>query len=90
MACFVETSVIIEKEIEKLYDLKKFNQFIFLYNVYHIDRCEHDSCENCDFLNKLKSIYFKHYPDELNATESLQNFCRKYYRNFFSLTSLLK
>ena len=90
MADFVETAVTFEKEIEKRYDLRRFNQFIFLCNVYHMDRCEHDSCENFDFIIKLENIYFKHYPDELNGTDSLKNFCRKFHGNFSFLTSLLK
>ena len=74
MADFVETAVIIEKVIEKLYNLKKFNQFILLCNAYHMDICEHDYYDNCNFIINLENIYFKHYLDELNGIESLQNF----------------
>ena len=75
MADFEETAVIIEKEIEKLYSLKKFNQFICLCDLYHINRCEHDACDNCNFVNKLECIYFKHYSVEVNGIESLQKCC---------------
>lgn len=90
MADFVETVVINEHEIEKLYDLRKFNQFICLCNLYQTDNFEYDSCDNCSFIINLVNIYFKYYLDNLNGIESLQNFCRKHHRNFFSLTSLLK
>ena len=48
MTNFEETAMIIEMEIEKLYNLKKFNQVIYLCNIYHINRCEHNDCNNSD------------------------------------------
>ena len=90
MTDFEETAVIVEKEIEKLYCLIKFNQFICLCNIYHIDCCEHDGCNNCNFVNKLERIYFENYPDEVNRTKSLQKCCREYHGSFFSLTSFFK
>ena len=90
MSDFEEAAVIIKKEIKMLHNFKKFNQFICLCNIYHINQCEHDDCNNCDFVNEHERIYFKNYLDKVNGTESLQKCCREYHGNFFSLTSFLK
>ena len=90
MTDFEETAVVIEKEIEKLYNSKKFNQFICLCTVYHVNRCQNEKCINCNFLNELEHVYFENYPDEVNGTECLQNLCRVHFGSFFSLTCFLK
>ena len=89
MTDFEEMAVITEKEIEKLYNFQKFNQFICLCNIYHINRCEHDNCNNCNFVNKLEHIFFENYPGQVNGTEPYK-IVAEYHGNFFSLTSFLK
>ena len=42
MAQYEETAVVIEKEIEKLSSLEKFEGFICLSIYYHVNRCEND------------------------------------------------
>ena len=86
----MKTAVIIEKEIEKLDCLEKIQRFITLCSFYHVDRCKHNNCVNCSFINKLSYIYTENFPDEKNGTLGLQQFCREYFGSFFSLTTLLK
>ena len=57
MAEYEETAVIIEKEIEKLSSLEKFDRFIHLSTYHHVNRCENDDCTNCAFVNNLCHIY---------------------------------
>ena len=52
-----DAAVIIEKEIEKLNNLQKFNHFICLCTFYHANHCEQENCINCSFVNKLEYIY---------------------------------
>ena len=85
-----DAAVTIEKEIEKLNNLQKFNHFICLCTFYHANHCEQENCINCSFVNKLEYIYTENYPDELNRTEDLQKFCRECFGSFFSLTCFLK
>ena len=86
----METAVIIEKEIEKLDCLKKFQRFITLCSFYHVDRCKRNNCVNCSFINKLSYIYTENFPHEVNETLGLQKFCREYFGSFFSLIILSK
>ena len=87
MAEYEETAVIIEKEIEKLSSLEKFDRFIRLSTYYHVNRCENDDCTNFAFVNKLCHIYHGNYTGGENEVLKI---CRKYFGNFFSLTVLLK
>ena len=86
----METAVIIEKEIEKLDCLKKFQRFITLCSFYHVDCCKRNNCVNCSFINKLSYIYTENFPHEVNETLGFQKFCREYFGSFFSLTILSK
>ena len=87
MTEYEETAVIIEKEIEKLSSLEKFDRFIRLSTYYHVNRCENDDCTNCAFVNKLCHIYHGNYTGGENEVLKI---CRKYFGNFFSLTVLSK
>ena len=59
MSQYKETIAIIEKEIEKLNNLQKFNRFICLCTFYHANRCEQENCISCSFVNKLEYISLK-------------------------------
>ena len=56
MVPYVKTAVIIEKEIEKLNCLEKFNHFTDVCSFYHFNLCEKEKCINYSFINKLKYI----------------------------------
>ena len=90
MAEYEETAVIIEKEIEELSSLEKFNRFICLCTYHHVNRCENDDCGNCTFVNKLCHIYHGNYMGGENEVLNLQKICRKYFGNLSSLTVFLK
>ena len=90
MSQYEEAVVIIEKEIEILNSLQKFNRLTCLCTFYHVNRCEQENCINCSFADKLEYIYTENYPDEVNGTEGLQKFCMEYFGSFFSLTCFLK
>ena len=93
MAQYKETAVIIEKEIEKLSSLEKFERFISLSIYYHVNRCENDEivwymCENntnCIFVNKYCHIYHRNYTGGENEALNLQKICRNCLGNLFSL-----
>ena len=85
-----ETAVIKEKEIEKLNTLEKFDKFIRLSTYFHVNRSENDDCKNCTFINKICYIYKGNYKGGENDVLRLQNICRKYFGNFFSMTVFLK
>ena len=72
MSQYKETTAIIEKEIEKLNNLQKFNHFTCLCTFCHTNHCEQENCINCSFVNKLEYIYTENYPDKVNGTEGLQ------------------
>ena len=56
-----ETAVIIEKDIEELNSMHKFDQNINLSAYYHLNRCENGvRRSNWDFLLKLRYIYIEH------------------------------
>ena len=86
----MKTAVIIEKEIEKLDCLEKIQRFVILCFFYHGDLCKHNNCVNCSFIDKLSYIYTENFPDKKSGMLGLQQFCRKYFGSFFSLTTLLK
>ena len=90
MAQYKETAVIIEKEIEKLSTLEKFDQCIGLSIYYHVNRCENDDCTNCIFVNKLCHIYHENYIGGKNEVLNLQKIFREYFGNFFSPTIFSK
>lgn len=48
-----ETAVQIEKDIEDLSSMEKFDQFINLVNYFHLYRCKIEKCNNCYFLCNL-------------------------------------
>ena len=90
MSQYEEAAVIIEKEIEILNNLQKFNRLTCLCIFYHVNRCEQENCTNCSFADKLEYIFTENYPDKVNGTEGLQKFCMEYFGSFFSLTCFLK
>lgn len=51
-----ETAVQIEKDIEDLSSMEKFDQLINLVNYYHLYRCKIEKCNNCYFLCNLRGV----------------------------------
>ena len=86
----MEPSAVIETEIEKLNNLDKFWQFIDLSTIFHLRRCRHNNFGNCNFIEAITNIYIENFYDKENGTQNVQRFCREYFRNFFSLVTLLK
>ena len=44
----------IEKEIENLCDMGKFDSFLNVVNLYHVKRCRKNNCGTCNFTCNLK------------------------------------
>ena len=78
-------AVVIEKEIEALNDLKKFDRFIVLSLYYYVDCCKHSNCSNCKFMMELRNIYLTYI--DVKTEKKLFNFlekhCREYFGSFF-------
>ena len=85
MACYQEMAVTIEKDIEDLNCFKKLDQFIVLYNHYHMNCCEIGiDCKNHNFLMNLRYLYVEILISG-QSIEKLQKYCRFKYRNFYSI-----
>lgn len=52
-----ETAVQIEKDIEDLSSMEKFDEFINLVNYYHLYCCKIEKCNNCYFLCNLRYMF---------------------------------
>ena len=68
-----ETAVQIEKDIEELSSLRKFDHFLKLADFYHIERCENIDCSNCLFLINLR--YLLTTVLEHDSVAPVQKFC---------------
>ena len=77
-----ETAVQIEKDIEELSSLRKFDDFLELAHFYHVERCENIDCSNCLFLINLRYLYVQITVLEHVSVAPLQKFCRINHINF--------
>ena len=84
-----ENNNIIKTEIQKLNNLNKFGNFIGLITYYHLKRFKHSNCGNCKFIDSITNIYIENFEKKENGIKELQNFCREYFENFFSLITLI-
>ena len=55
----METAVIIQKDIEDLNMLNRFDQYINFSTYFHLHRSERDDCGNCNFLLNHRYICLK-------------------------------
>ena len=84
-----ETAVQIERDIEELSSLQKFDYFLKLANFFHIERCENIGCSNYLFVLNLRYFYIEKTIAESDSVDSLQKYCREKYVNFHSLRLFL-
>ena len=84
-----ETAVQIERDIEELSSLRKFDDFLKLAYFYHAERYENMDCSNCLFLINLRYLYVQTTVLEHNSVAPLQKFCRIKHINFRSIRLLL-
>ena len=85
----METAVKIEKDIENLWCLEKFDHFILLFSFYHLHRCKIKDCKNCKFLINLRFIYEESTVNRICSIDKLQTFSRQQYQSFYSFKLLL-
>ena len=76
------TTIQIEKDIEKLSSLRKFDEFLKLADFYHVERCENIDCSNCLFVVNLRYLYVPNTVLEDDSIAPLQKFSRVKYVNF--------
>ena len=86
----METAVKIEKDIENLWCLEKFDHFILLFSFYHLHRSKIKDSKNCKILINLRFIYEENTVNRICSIDKLQNFCRHHYQSFYSLKLLLR
>ena len=70
----LETAVKIEKNIENLSSLIKFDQFINLGYFCHVCCCQKDKCGKCLFLCNLWYIFVEIKVNQTGSVEKLQSF----------------
>ena len=85
-----ETAVQIEKDIEELSSLQKFDRFLKLVDFFHVERCGNNDCSNCMFVIDLRYLYIEKTIAQLDSVDSLQKYCRDKYINFYSLRHFLR
>ena len=73
----METAVQIEKEIENLCDMGKFENFLNVINLYHVKRCTKNNSGTCNFICNIRYLYIENV---LKKTPDVENF-KKYCRN---------
>ena len=83
-----ETAIQIERDIEELSSLRKFDDFLKLANFYHYERCENIDCSNCLFLINLRYLYVQTAVLEHDSVATLQKFCRIKHVIFHSIRLL--
>ena len=85
-----ETAVQIEKDIEELSSLQKFDRFLKLVDFFHVERCGNNDCSNCMFVIDLRYLYIETTIAQLDSVDSLQKYSRDKYINFHSLRHFLR
>ena len=86
----MESAVIVEINIKEMNPMDKFNQFIDLYAHYYLNMCKNGpKFSNCSFILNLKFVYVQ-YLIGCDGVRHLQDYCRLYNGNFFSLRTFLK
>ena len=56
--------------------LKKFNDFLKVFNFYHVERCEHEDCSQCLLALNLCYVYTEHIVQNKEEVEELKNYCK--------------
>ena len=79
----------IEKGIEELSSLQKFDRFLKLVHFFHVERCENIDCSNCMFIIKLTYLSIEKIVIKLDSIDSLQKYCMEKYINFYLLRYFL-
>ena len=77
-----ETVVQIERVIEELSSLQKFDQFLKLADFYHVERCENIDCSNCLFFVNLRYLCIEKTTVASDSVDSLQKYCGENCINF--------
>ena len=85
-----ETVVQIERVIEELSSLQKFDQFLKLADFYHVERCENIDCSNYLFFVNLRYLCIEKTTVAFDSVDSLQKYCRENYINFHFLRLFLR
>lgn len=85
-----ETAAVIEKDIQELNSLHRFDKFINLSAYYRLNRSENGAkCSNCNFFVNVWYIYIENLVGG-NKIDTLQNYCQEHFGNYFSLRTILK
>ena len=84
-----EFAVQIEKGIEHLSSLQKFDRFLKLAHFFHVEKCENIDCSNCMFIINLRYLYIEKSVIKLDSIDSLQKYCMEKYINFYLLRYFL-
>ena len=79
----METAVKIEKGIEKLCTLEKFDNFLNVVNLYHIEKCGGVDYGTCTFICNLRYLYVETVLHTTSNVENLQKYCRNNYDFFY-------
>ena len=76
---------IAERNIEELNSFGKFDYFINLSSFYYLKRCRNgEDYSNYKFVIDIRYVYVENLMTGAGII-NLQNFCRQYYRNYFSV-----
>ena len=86
----MKTAVAIEKHIEDLSTLKKFDWYINLSSFYYSNHCRIEKYENCKFSANLPHIYVESLVNSTGSVDKLQSSCGHNYGTFYSLRILIR
>ena len=56
--------------------LKKFDDFLKVFNFYHVQRCEHEDCSQCLFAINLRHVYTEYVVQNKEVVQELKNYCK--------------
>ena len=56
--------------------LKKFDDFLKVFNFYHVQRCEREDCSQCLFAINLRYVYTEYVVQNKEVVQELKNYCK--------------
>ena len=79
----------IEREIENLCDMGKFDNFLNVANLYHVKRCRENNCGTYNFICNLRYLYIENLLNKTLDVENFKKYCRNNHDLFYVIITFL-
>ena len=56
--------------------LKKFDDFLKVFNFYRVERCEREDCSQCLFAINLRYVYTEYVVQNKEVVQELKTYCK--------------